>query len=395
MRAVLVLLVLAAGCGRLGFGSRAEDGDGSVDAPIDTPIDTPIDVPLGAPCTSDLECGRCARCDQTCQPEPVVDMFLGHRSTCYLGGNGRRWCTGENNDGQLGLGDAANRSLPTRIADGDGWESLRLFYYSKAFGVRAGQMFEWGAGTLSPTAAGPARADVRAVLGDLNRKCLWFVDGTSDCAGSGTTVWRSLDYGAGHFCGVRASDRTLWCWGTSYSDALGVDLADGATLAMPTQVGTDTDWAEVGVGGRDAGLGPEFMGVTCARQMSGKVLCFGAASLTGSNGATSGPTPELIAEPGPFEWIDVDWLHACAGKADGSVWCWGNDTYGGYVAPGLMSAPAPTRIPGTYQRWIMGGHHACGLDGMMWKCLGWNAHGEMGDGTMTGTGQVVSFCPAQ
>ncbi len=386
------VLLIAAGCGRLGF--SANGGDGTVDARdvTDASIDVPVDAQIGEPCTADVQCGKCARCDGICRAEPVVEMFVGHRSTCYVGAGGRRWCTGENNEGQLGLGDTTNRLLPTRATDGDGWDRINLFYYGEALGVRQGMFFQWGNGTLTPVAMGPAR-DVRATLGDLRRQCFWELDGTSGCPGSGTTVWRSLDYGAGHYCGVRASDRSLWCWGTSYSNALGIVVADATVVATPTRVGTDTDWDHVGVGGKDAGP-TGLVGVTCAMKTNGTVYCFGHPSLTGTNGTDVGATPTAITGS-PWSWVDVDWQHACAGKSDGSVWCWGADTYGGYVIPGAMSAAVPTAIPGTYQRWLMGGHHACGLTNGMWRCMGWNEQGQLGDGTTSGTGELVDFCPAQ
>lgn len=390
MRA-LVLLLVAAGCGRLGFGSSERGGSGADAGSDDRAIDAPIDVPIGQPCTADVECGKCARCDVTCQPEPVAQMFLGHRSTCYTGADGTRWCTGENNDGQLGLGDTANRTLPTRALDGGGWRRISLFYYGKALGSRQGQFHEWGSGLLSPVATGPAQ-DFLAALGDLERKCLWQLDGTSNCPGSGVTVWRSLDYGAGHYCGVRASDRTLWCWGTSFGNALGVTVADGMTFDTPMQVGTDTDWDHVGAGGKDTGA-PGLVGVTCAMKTSGAIYCFGSPSLTGTKGVDVSATPTQL--PGTWVWVDVDWQHACAGKSDKSVWCWGADTYGGYVVPGAMAANVPTQLPGTYERWLMGGHHACGLTNGMWRCMGWNGQGQLGDGTASGTGEFVDFCPAQ
>jgi hypothetical protein len=381
--AVGLIAVLAA-CGRLAFEPRGDGGDGA--AP-------PADTPVGAPCTTDQQCGRCARCDdttRTCAVEPVTQLFLGHRSTCYLGVGGTRWCAGENNDGQLGLGDTTDRATPERTADGDQWERLFLSYYGAATGVRQGQFYTWGNGTLAPTPSGPSR-DVRAALGDLRPQCYWELDGTAPgCAGAGTTVWRSLDFGAKHTCGVRESDRTLWCWGTSYSEALGISgMADGVMVAGPTQVGTATNWETVGAGGNDI----KSTGSTCALNTAGQIMCFGHPNLTGTNGVDGNATPTLISTASDWAWLDVDWEHACAGKADGSVWCWGADTYGGYVAPGQMTALVPTRIPGTFDEWLMGGHHACGRAGTRWQCMGWNKFGQLANGTTTGMGELTDLCP--
>jgi hypothetical protein len=63
------------------------------------------------------------------------------------------------------------------------------------------------------------------------------------------------------------------------------------------------------------------------------------------------------------------------------------------VAVGSTSAAVPTQIPGTYERWVMGGHHACGLSAGRWKCFGWNDAGQLGVGTTTNDGQLVDLCP--
>lgn len=380
------MIVLAAGCGRFGF-------DADDHAPSDaTASDAAVfdAVPIGGSCVADVECGRCARCDGTCQVEPVTNLFLGHRSTCYIGAGGTRWCTGSNVNGQLGLGDMVDRSLPERANDGGQWQRIFMTYYGHSTGVRNGHYFWWGGGgSLVPVDNGPA-TDIKAELGDLSPECDWELDGTAAGCGGGATVWHSIDAGADHTCGVRESDRTLWCWGTSYGNDLGISgTVEGSVIANPTQVGTATNWEQVGTGGNSV----DPKGVTCALDATGQIYCFGYPTLTGTNGVDVGDTPTLISPDTDWAWLDLDWEHACAGKTDESVWCWGSDTYGGYVAPGLQSAPTPTRIPGTFQRWLMGGHHACGQTNGRWQCMGWNEQGQLGDGTTSGTGNLVDLCP--
>jgi alpha-tubulin suppressor-like RCC1 family protein len=318
-----------------------------------------------------------------------MNVFLGHRSTCYLGAGGTRWCAGQNDTAQLGLGDMNDHSTPGRVADGDGWTRLALFFYGESEGVRAETFYSWGGSKLLPVANGPASA-VRAVLGDLSSQCDWETDGTAPgCAGAGATVWHSLDYGADHMCGVRESDRTLWCWGTNYSGALGNGaLSEGAMVANAAQVGTATDWEQVGTGGNSV----DGTGLTCALNMNGGLYCFGHPSLTATNGVDVGAVPTQVSTDS-WAWVDVDWEHACAGKLDGHVFCWGADTYGGYVAPGLRSAAVPVAMQGTFERWLMGGHHACGQSGGRWKCMGWNEQGQLANGTTGGTGEFVDLCP--
>jgi len=378
----LVFVVCLVGCGRFGFDGGTVD-DASGDGFVQT-----ADTPVGQPCSTDVECGRCARCNGTCQVEPITDLFLGHRSLCYTGTGGARWCTGENARAELGLGDAVNRSLPERALDGDGWSAIYLSFYGKAVGVRNGRFWEWGGDATkhTPIDVGASRP-IRDVLGDINYKGMWESDGTFAGDPSAST-WQSLAYGADHFCGVKTNG-TLWCWGTNKTNALG---QPGMPLDQmepdPLQVGAATNWVAVTTGGN------LDRGSTCGRTTGGQILCWGAKDLTGTNRVDVTTTPTLVNADTDWVWHDTDWENTCARKADGRVYCWGDDTYGGFVAVGQASAYVPTQIPGTYSRWVMGGHHGCGLDmNGRWHCVGWNEQGQLGVGNMVNDGALVSLCP--
>jgi alpha-tubulin suppressor-like RCC1 family protein len=382
----LVVWVALAGCGRIGFGDAAQNGDGG---PIDGP---PIDTPIGLACTTDQQCGRCARCDAsgTCQVEPVTKLFLGHRSLCYLGANGERWCAGENNGGQLGLGDAdgnTNRAFPERALDGGGWETIYLFYYGNAIATRGNQEWQWGGGvSLVPTAAGAVHPAL-AGFGDLAFTSWWELDHTSSLDPTGT-VWASLDYGADHACGV-TGDGKLACWGTSRNNSLGQVLADGTMVTNPVQVGSDANWQSVAVGG------DLDKGFSCGLKVSGKVFCWGHPWFTGTGDTDVGAVPSEIAGQAQYKWIDADFEHICGGTPGGEVLCWGHDSYGGFVTPGMTSASVPKAIiGGPWAEWVMGGHHACGkTTAGRWRCFGWNEQGQLGNGTFTNDGAMTDLCP--
>lgn len=386
MRSALAIIVLV-GCGRVSF-DPVRDGGSSVDA-------SSVDTPVGQACTADLECGRCARCDttNTCVVEPITSLHLGHRSTCYIGAGGERWCAGENNDGQLGLGDTnadpivTDRLAPERALDGGRWEQIFLYYYGAALGVRDGQFWSWGGNTsLVPTVTGPARA-VRTAIGDLGRACFWELDGTSDCDPG--PVWISIADGSAHTCGVK-EDNTLWCKGEERDGDLGVPgLANGDAVVSMVQVGARADWLEVGVGGNTT------LGFTCGRTTGKQVLCWGNQRFTGTGTTFVGSTPTLISDDTDWEWLTVHWERTCAGKAGGRVFCWGTDSYGGFVTPVKTEVLTATEIAGTYDAWIMGGHHACGKATTTgrWRCFGWNTTGQLGVGTTTNDGELVDLCP--
>jgi hypothetical protein len=385
------IVLAVAGCGRFGFESNRDAGNG--DDATDAVADAAIDTPVGLSCSSDVECGRGARCDSNnrCAIEPVVELFLGHRGACYVGIGGERWCTGYNAESQLGLGDMTNRSIPVRALDGGGWTSIKMTYYGDTIGERGGQFYRWGNNTLTPQVIGPSRP-IRGLLGDINTPCFWEMDGTSSCPGA-SGPWSSLAVGGDHSCGVRA-DGSLWCWGTNRSNALGnATFLEEQTVAAPSRVGASNNWVGVGVGGKGIATANGGKEMSCAKKTDGRIYCWGHPALTGTNGADVGAVPTAISADTDWAWFRLDWEHGCAGKGDNSVWCWGRDSYGGYVVPGQADAPVPTRIPGTFTRWLMGGHHACGLTAAGWHCFGLNTDGQLGIGTTTTSPQFVGLCP--
>ncbi|HMG56938.1 MAG TPA: hypothetical protein VK601_25745 [Kofleriaceae bacterium] len=88
--------------------------------------------------------------------------------------------------------------------------------------------------------------------------------------------WKAISVGS-EICGVRG-DGTLWCWGNANGSPLGdgnTGIADPIlgvpSTAVPTQIGTDTDWASVSTRGF----------TSCATKADGSLWCWGfSAAIT-------------------------------------------------------------------------------------------------------------------
>jgi hypothetical protein len=171
--------------------------------------------------------------------------------------------------------------------------------------------------------------------------------GTSAAAaGPGVATLASGEY---HACAVR-TNATVWCWGDDGSGQLG----DGTT------------------GGTD-GL----------RSTPVQVLR-GTSTLKGVTKIAAGAS------------------HSCAVRTDGSVWCWGDASDGqlGNDVAGIgahrTKAVRVRRLNGDLtgvQHVALGGDHSCALrdDGAVF-CWGWDAYGQVGDGTTgEGMGHVRSL----
>lgn len=349
MRALLLLL---AACGRIGFD---EPGEGDRDA-----------GDVGSTCLVDEHCGLCQRCNASnvCEAEPIDQLFVGHRLTCFLGAGGSRWCVGEE-DG-FSRGTATRRPI-RRIPGEDGWTTLGLGWLTH-LGVRNGQTYKWNDTSnevVDPTGTWDQIAN------DMDSGC--FIRGsTLTCGGQIVDgAWRSLAGGANHRCGLQ-TDGSIWCWGLEDGNVLGQGVQpSGSTLDVPTRVGTDNDWIDVGTGAR----------LSCGMKADRSIWCWGDPQLTGTNTVDSLGVPLRI--PGDnWAWLEVAWNRACAGTADKHLWCWGSDGYGLEVVPGIDPVLVPTDLGGTFDEVLLGGHHTCARIGSAWSCWGWNAGGQLVNGNV-------------
>ena len=136
-------------------------------------------------------------------------------------------------------------------------------------------------------------------------------------------------HGAEHTLALK-NNGTLWAWGNNLTGQLGDGTSGGVHTGLPKQIGTDEDWLMVSAGG--------------------------AASF--------------------------------AIKTDGSLWGWGNNSYGQQGDGSNLDKTVPTRI-GTATDWktvAAGAYHTLALknDGSLWSA-GLNTRGQLGLGNRVNT----------
>jgi alpha-tubulin suppressor-like RCC1 family protein len=166
------------------------------------------------------------------------------------------------------------------------------------------------------------------------------------------TDWADVGVGYEHTCGLKQNG-SVWCWGSNSSGEHGSAGGSGATRV---QVLPGTVWKKIGVGGRSA----------CAIGADDSLWCWGAG--------LGGTTPARVGT-GTFSHVNVEapylpgYSRACAVQLDGSLWCFGE----GSLARIGADSDWQTIAAMTY--------HQCGLkkDGSLW-CWGKNDHGQLGLG---------------
>ncbi|MEQ8812825.1 MAG: cadherin domain-containing protein, partial [Imperialibacter sp.] len=144
-------------------------------------------------------------------------------SSCGMKSDNSIWAWGRS--GALGMDVSVNKDAPAQIGLDMDWEIISGNGYDE-FGIKSnGTLWYWGGtniiGIHTSTGTSPSQVGTDA-------------------------DWVDVKYGSGNLNRVIAikSNGTLWAWGRNDKGQIG----DGTTIDrdLPVQVGTDTDWVEIG-----------------------------------------------------------------------------------------------------------------------------------------------------
>lgn len=182
----------------------------------------------------------------------------------------------------------------------------------------------------------------------------------------------------GGFHGLaRALDGTVWGWGMNHVGQLGIGSTADALL--PVQVPGLTDVVAVAGG----------LAHSLAVKADGTVWAWGwnPWGQLGDGSLLDRSTPVQVAGLDNVVAVAAGAGHSLAVKGDGTLWAWGLNLYGqlgtGSASPSVL-APAP--VPGltSVRSVAAGGFHtlAAKTDGSVWT-WGWNAFGQLGNGTVS------------
>ena len=190
----------------------------------------------------------------------------------------------------------------------------------------------------------------------------------------------NLDDGTNTYFSIK-DDGSLWSWGGNTSGVLGQSQSYATIEAKssPTQVGSDTTWANV-VTGALTGLGVKTDGTLWVWGYNGK----GALGL---NQTPSTHPSYANCVSSPTQLPGTTWRSIKSGngffsatKTDGTAWAWGSNGNGQLGQNSNIKYSSPVQIPGT--DWNI---HDAGNDhqyliknaGTMWG-IGQNHYGELG-----------------
>jgi alpha-tubulin suppressor-like RCC1 family protein len=188
----------------------------------------------------------------------------------------------------------------------------------------------------------------------------------------------AVDAGDGYYSLALKEDGTVWAWGNNNYGQLGNGTITQSST--PAQV-----LGEAGVGVKAIAAGSNH---SIALKEDGTVWAWGANSEgqlgIGSNDWTSHPTPAQVKGLSGVIALTTGNHYSLALKEDGTVWAWGNNTYGQLGDGTYTSRHAPVQATNLSGMTVLvaRGYHALGFesDGSVWA-WGHNSLGQLGDGT--------------
>ncbi len=298
--------------------------------------------------------------------EPWKQVSSGDNHICGIKNNGSAWCWGSDGNGQLGNGaGAANLEVPGSITGTDTWVKISGgFFHTCAIKID-GTAWCWGSdasGQLGNGAPGNA---------------------ISPSAVTGSSPWVDIEAGVASSCGIK-NDGTAWCWGEDANGELGNGATTGQQIS-PSQVSGTGTWIKVTVGETHA----------CGLKSDGTAWCWGTDTdgELGNDSVTGNQiSPSQVSGTGSWIQIDAGHSHTCGVKADGTGWCWGDDTYGQLgngATTGSQISPSQVSGTGSWLIILAGERTTCGTktDGTNW-CWGSDQYGELGNGSSLTANQI-------
>ncbi|MFN7561561.1 MAG: Calx-beta domain-containing protein, partial [Prosthecobacter sp.] len=294
-----------------------------------------------------------------------ISMGRANENVLAIAEDGSLWGMGANATyGQLGTGNTNALRVMTKIGTVTTWRQVSMGTDHAVATRTDGTLWAWGRNNNGQAGQGNTTT----------------AQYTSPIQIGTDTNWAWAVSGANHCVAVKTNG-TLWAWGANGSGQCGQGNTTTANYPAPTQVGTATNWSEVGDG---LYAGADF---TLALRTTGTLWSWGsnANGQLGVGSTTTGTTPAQIGSLNTWNRVVAGNSFAVATRTDGTLWIWGINSSGQHGNGNLTQATSPVQslIGNDLDQIACGAEHvvATRTDGTLWT-WGRNNLGQLGQGTL-------------
>lgn len=351
----------------------------------------------------------------------ILSVATGGFHTCVAttSASNNLFCVGENSYGQLGNGVSTLAYIPAPIASLSTGVGQITAGSSHSCVSNANQIQCWGNNRFGQLGDGSTEStimvskpiafdsDIRQLKAGAGFTCAITAKGAASCWGSNlygelgneTTTnaltptlvkglannVTAIAAGNSHACAMvqntSPSSHSIWCWGNNLYQQLGNESI--AFSRSPLEVANSPVKLNALAAGNDH---------TCVITEDGAAKCWGhnnAGQLGDGTQKDRGSLQDVKGLGGNVTQIAAGNEHTCALMRDGSVMCWGSNTYGqlGDGSTNIQLTPRPvTGLPSVAISISAGKNHTCAILTLgELRCWGLNTSGQLGNGQTSNT----------
>ncbi|MEU7907622.1 fibronectin type III domain-containing protein [Actinoplanes sp. NPDC049118] len=282
--------------------------------------------------------------------EEADEVAAGRRHTCALTGAGTVSCWGSNDAGQLGIGTVGgHRDTPQAVPGLTDVVTVGAGHDNTCAVTENGRAWCWGAddhgqigdgsGPGAPVPS-PTLVDTSGVPGEI----------------------RQIDVGRGHGCAIADAESggRAWCWGSGGAGQLGAG-GTGGDEPKPVMVRGSELFFQIATGGDSTCATNYSPDVIIIGDFTPGVYCWGdnSAGRLGVGDRANRSVPARVAD-GEFEasvspaaffgyrhpmpaYVSVGAGHTCTADIDAAVYCWGTNDAGQFGNRGNQDSDVPAK----------------------------------------------------
>jgi alpha-tubulin suppressor-like RCC1 family protein len=321
--------------------------------------------------------------DSTYSPETSATTFpaswlmvaAGAWHTIALKTAGTLWSWGYNGEGELGLGVSGDINTPSQVGTQSDWSSFSAGSWHTLVLKTDRTIWSWGRNNYGQLGLGFTTDGATGIFTptQIGTDSDWSVVAAGSDDGS------SWYFGSGHSLAIRTNG-TLWSWGLNDNGQLG--LGDYTKRTTPSRIGTQSDWSAVAAGAY----------YTIALKTTGTLWSWGYndyGQLGLNDTGINRNTPTQIGTQSDWFNISAGCWHTIGVKTNKTLWAWGMN----YGLLGLGNSDYDDRVTptlvGTESDWAVamaGQIHTVGLktNGTIWS-WGDSSYGQLGLGDIVWT----------